>query len=214
MSKTKQHTIYRLTDGSKVVGVTTLIGAFVPKPALYRWYYKQGCEGKDPFKMLDQAGTIGTIAHYLIECHLKRIKPELADYSKNDIEKAENAFVAYLEFEKQNNIEVIANELQLASEKYLYGGTCDLIAKVNGITTLMDFKTSSGLWPDMRIQLAAYKNLLIEHGYDIQQVHLLRIDKETGEFHHHKLENLDSEWELFKLFLQAYPLKNKIWGDK
>jgi hypothetical protein len=209
--KTKVHTRYKLEDGTPVPGATTVIG-ILDKPALINWAWKLGLEGKDYKKVRDTAASIGTIAHYLAECDIKNEKPDLSEYSPNDVDKAETAFLAWLEFKNQNHLEPIASELQLVSETHKYGGTIDLYAKLNGGgECLIDLKTSSGLWPEMRLQMAAYKNLLIEHGKTVSNVHLLRIDKETGEFNHHRIGDLSEEWEMFKHLITVYNLKQKVW---
>jgi len=209
--KTKVHTRYKLADGTPVPGATTVIG-ILDKPALINWAWKLGLEGKDYKKVRDTAASVGTIAHYLVECEIKNEKPDLSEYSPKDIDKAETAFLAWLDFKKNNHLEPIASELQLVSEAHRYGGTIDLYAKLNGSgSCLIDLKTSSGLWPEMRLQMAAYKNLLEESGRKVDDVHLLRIDKETGEFNHHRIGNLMQEWEMFKLLIEVSRLKKIIW---
>jgi hypothetical protein len=42
--KTKQHTIYKLADGSRVPGVTTIVG-MKAKPQLIDWANRIGLEG-------------------------------------------------------------------------------------------------------------------------------------------------------------------------
>ncbi len=63
----------------------------------------------------------------------------------------------------------------------------------------------------MRLQIASYRQLLIENGHEVGEVHLLRIDKESGEFNHHKIGDLKNEWEMFKYLIKVYDLKKKIW---
>jgi len=213
MSKTKVHTVYKTKEGQRVAGVTTILG-ILAKPALIHWAWNLGLKGEDYRKVRDTAGSIGTIAHYLVECDLRGIEPDLGDYSKNDIEKATTAFGAFLDFKKAHNLKPIELELALVSEKYKYGGSIDCYCELDGKLTLLDFKTSKGVYPGMRCQVAAYKNLMKEHGYKVEQVDLLRIDKVSGEFHHHKLDNLAIEWKFFKGLVQIYPLKKVIWDKK
>mgnify|MGYP001603574069 CR=1 FL=1 len=207
---TKTHIVYKKKDGTIVAGVTTILG-MLDKPALLNWAWELGTRGLDYRKVRDKAASIGTIAHYLIECHLMNEKPDLSDYTPNDINKAETAFLAYLDFEKKYHLQIIQSEFPLVSEFYGFGGTIDCYCKLDGKPALLDFKTSSGLYPEMRCQVAAYQNLLIENGHTVEEVHLLRIDKETGEFNHHTFKDLQLEWELFKLLAKAYPLKKILW---
>lgn len=78
--KTKIHTVYKTADGKRVPSVTTILG-ILNKPALLDWAWRMGCEGQDYKAVRDNAGDIGTLAHYLILCHLKGEKPETQDYS-------------------------------------------------------------------------------------------------------------------------------------
>ena len=203
---------YYTKDGVLVVGVTTVLG-IIAKPNLIHWAWKLGMDGKDYRQVRDSAADIGTLAHYLIKCHLKKEEPDLKSYSQVNIDKAKKAFEAFLEFEKRNNMQPIIIEQSFVSDKNFYGGTPDWYGKVNGKLTLVDFKTSKGLYPEMRLQLAAYGKLLEENGHKVEDTHLLQIDKETGEFHHHIVNDLEESWKLFYLLLQAYPIKKKLWKD-
>lgn len=208
--KTKVHQRYYQKDGTHVPGSTTILG-MLDKPALLNWAWELGMKGEDYRKVRDNAANIGTIAHYLIECHLTGETADLTDYSPANVEKAENAVIAYFDFEKAHGLKNIFSEKQLVSEKYLYGGTIDCYAELDGKPSLLDFKTSKGVFPEMKVQVASYANLLVEHGYPVESVHILQINKETGEFVHHRMGDLTEEWELFKILAQAYPVKQKIW---
>lgn len=210
MKKHKVHTRYKLKDGTPIAGTTTIIG-ILAKPALINWAWKLGCQGIDYKKVRDTAGDIGTIAHYLIQCHLKAEKADLTDYPQESIDKARVAFQAFLDFEKQHDMKPILVEGQLVDAKLLYGGTIDFYGTIDGKLTLLDFKTGSGLWPEMRLQVAAYRNLLQVNGHRVDSVQLLRIDKNTGEFHHHMLNELSEAWHMFKLMIPVARLKNKLW---
>ena len=65
------------------------------------------------------------------------------------------------------------------------------ICVANGLV-LLDYKTSNGVYSDMLIQLAAYKNLWEENRPDLPITggcHLLRFAKERGDFAHHYFKN-------------------------
>lgn len=55
---------------------------------------------------------------------------------------------------EDHKVEPILSEVTLYGDGY--AGTCDLIAKVDGILTTIDFKTSKTIQPSMFFQLAAY----------------------------------------------------------
>jgi len=98
--------------------------------------------------------------------------------------------------------------MELVSELYKFGGCPDAIGKIDGKLTLVDWKTSNSVYPDMLIQLAAYKQLWEENFPDrpLYGFHLCRFSKEHGDFAHHYYSELNDAWEQFKLFRQAYDL--------
>jgi len=207
------HAVYKLSNGIRVPSVTTVLN-LLSKPALIHWAWQLGIEQKDYRKVRDQAAEIGTIAHEMIRCHLKNVDFDSSEYAPVDIDKAENAFIAYLDWEKLNHVCSICIEQQFVSENYRFGGTIDLYADLNkqGMA-LIDFKTSSGVYPEMKVQVACYAHLLIENGYKIDNIHLLRIGKEDGMFQDHQLgttADLDDHWELFKHLRNAYDYHKKV----
>lgn len=209
---TKVHTVYKV-NGKRVPSVTTIL-SILNKPALLNWAWECGLAGDDYKKIRDKAANIGTIAHEMIEKHLLKEEFDPSKYPQVDIDKAETAFLAFLEWEQAYQIKPVIVEGKFVSQELKTGGTCDLVADTKEGLILIDLKTSSGIFPEMRLQVAAYAYMLKENGHDIKQVHILRIDKEDGSFHHHKLgtpETLSDEWEMFKLLRQVYGLKNKIW---
>lgn len=228
-SKTKAHTQYKTSDGRVVPSVTTIINDSLGwnKQQLIAWARKLALAGTDPNKVKEESADIGTLAHYLIQCHLQGIKPDTSQYSPAQVDKAENCFLAYLEWEKAHVQEVIATERQLVSEQYGYGGTADLIAVVDGNIAIVDYKSSNGLYPEYRIQVAAYIHAYMENYLNVLQDavkcssspsaafvrgHLLQLGKEDGSFTHHVLGDLEAEWEVFQHCLAIYELKRRVVG--
>ena len=63
---------YKLKDGTKVSGVTTILkNCGWSADALIGWAYNQGRDGKDRFETSKDAADIGTLVHERIECYLK-----------------------------------------------------------------------------------------------------------------------------------------------
>lgn len=208
--RTKAHQVYRNGSGEVVPGATTVLSV-LNKPALVKWANKLGLQGIDSSKYVDKMASIGTIAHYLIECHLKGEKPDLGEYSKNDIDKAENALLKFFQWESENKFNVISSELKLTTDDY--GGTIDCYAMVNGKKCLVDFKTSKAIYDEHFHQLAAYKNLLEVNGYEVEQVKILRIGRDENEgFEERSGNKLDIYFELFKHCLEIYKLQKILKG--
>ena len=209
--KDKIHTVYKLKNGKKVPGVTTII-SILAKPALIHWAWDLGTKGVDYRKFRDDKADIGSLAHYLIMCYLKKETPDTSDYSKKQIDQAENCIISFFEWEKMHSFEPILIESPLVSEKYKFGGTPDLLAKINGEYCLIDFKTGKGIYVnDMFPQLAAYSHLLQENNYKITNSRILRIGREESEgFEERLIQDIEPYWEIFKNCLSIYNIRRRL----
>jgi len=208
--KTRTHTVYKLADGTKVPSVTTVLG-ILSKPALIHWAWELGTQGLDYRAVRHQAADVGTLAHYLIMCYLKGEEPDTSEYSQKDIDQAENCLIKYWDWLKGHDIEPILVEEPLVSEQYRYGGTIDCLARCNRELWLIDHKTGPAIYPEMFYQLAAYKQLLQETGYEVNDCRILRIGRdEIGDFEERIAPNLDTAWEIFLRCLDIYTLQKKM----
>lgn len=225
--KTKAHTKYTLRDGTIVPSVTQVLNETLAwnKQALIAWARKLALAGTDPSKAKEEAADIGTLTHYLIQCHLQKVEPDTSQYSPANLEKAQNCFQAYLEWEEAHVQAVIATERQLVSELYGYGGTADLIAVVDGNIAIVDYKSSNSIYPEYKIQIAAYIHAYEENYLNVLRDaakcvnrpsaafvkgHLLQLGKEDGSFVHYALGDLSAEWEVFQHCLAIYKLRRRI----
>lgn len=219
--KTKAHKRYRLkpTDqfpkGEIVPGVTTILGGQLAwnKNSLIAWARREALAGRDPDKIRDEAADSGTCTHYLVECHIKGIEPDLKDFTQNQIDKGETGFLAFLEWEKENALEYVHIELPVVSEQWRYGGIVDMVAKKNGQLWLLDLKTSKAIYAEHKIQVAAYRNAYEEQSANsIQQCHIIQLNKETGGFQHHHLNNDEvlMGWMVFRHCRELYDLQKKF----
>ncbi len=208
--KTKAHTRYKRANGVIVPGVTTVIGQSLGwnKQVLMAWQRRELLAGNDPDKIRDQAADIGTLAHFMVECHVKGLQPDTSEFSAADIDRAENGFLGFLEWEDQYKPEYVGSEIQMVSEVHGFGGTADFIARLGNRLVLLDLKTSRGVYIDHKIQVAAYKYAYEEQtGQTIDQVHVLKLDKNTGAFEHVPVPNQEIE-NCFLIFLHCLALYN------
>jgi hypothetical protein len=95
---------YFSKNGTLLPGVTTVLGV-LDKRALVPWANKLGLAGIDVKDYVDTLATVGTIAHEMILCHNKGTKFESNGYAPDLIDKAENAFLSYLEWAKGHTID-------------------------------------------------------------------------------------------------------------
>lgn len=204
---------YKLVDGKRVPGVTTIIGRFKDSGGLIYWAFDQGKaaergEINSLYDKRDEAASLGTIVHEMVETHIDKKDYAVPGWLTDEqIEQVNRSYGAYFEWHNQSNMEFIEQEMPLVSEKYKYGGCPDAVAMVNGKLCLIDWKTSNGIYPDYLIQIAAYKNLWEENrDTKIEGFHLCRFSKDYGDFSHHYYPELGDAWEQFKLFRQAYDI--------
>jgi len=218
-SKTKAHTRYKTAAGVPIPGVTTVNNQLGwNKGALIAWARNTALAGLDPDKVKDEAADIGSLAHFMIECYLKGTRADTADFTENQIAKAENCFLAFLEWNKNYQFKCIESEIPLISEKYFYGGTIDYVATPTigpdaGKVFLLDFKSSKGIYAEAFIQVAAYCHLWKQNRpQKIECVRILKLGKEDGSFEDHRVlpEKLTMGWEIFQHCRALYDLQKKF----
>jgi len=208
--KSKAHIVYKTADGKRVPGTTTITG-LLAKPFLIPWANKLGLEGIDSTKYRDEAAEVGTLAHKMIECYLSGEALDEKEYSATDWDLAINAVLKFYEWEKQNDIRVVESELPLVSEINLYGGTIDCICELDGKLVMLDFKTSKAIYDENFVQLAAYRELAKEHGYDIEECRVLRIGRdETEGFEERVIKDTAKYYSIFRHLLGIYNLKKEL----
>ena len=211
-NRVKAHAKYSLQDGTLVPGVTTVLG-ILNKPALVPWANKLGLQGIEVGKFVDDKAAIGTLAHQMIADYLRGETTDTSEYSKMQIEQAENAVLSFLEWEKSHKLQPILVEEPMVSERHGFGGTVDLIASLNDEPELclIDFKTSKGIFPEMFVQVAAYRELALEHELDVRKVRILRIGRTDDEgFEDKPVNHLAQRWELFLHCLAIYNLNKEL----
>ena len=208
--RSKAHIRYRLEDGTRVPGVTTILGVLA-KPALIGWANRMGLEGIDTTKYRDAAASVGTLIHYMVECDLRGIEPDLSDYSPNEIDKAENGFLKYLEYRNEHILGPVFIEKPMVSEEHHYGGTVDFYGLEDGVPTLLDFKSGKAIYSEMLIQAVAYRQLVLEQDCPVERLRILRIGRSEDEgFETRTVGHIEEQWEIFKHCLGIYRLKKQV----
>lgn len=216
----RPHGGYFLKDGTRVPGVTSILSRFKDSGGLLWWAFEQGkaCQRGEIASLYDkrdEAADAGTLAHLMVEHHLNgEPMPDVTKQSADIVAHATQGFENYKRWERDNKITIFAQEMQLVSEQYRYGGSPDAIGQDSaGKICMIDFKTSSGLYVDFLVQVAAYCILWDENHPELAingECHILRFSKEHGDFHHHSWSDLSDAKEQFLLFLRAYELDKKL----
>lgn len=172
--------------GEEYWSVTTIIGGGVPKPALLPWGIKMVAEGavdaieylpkmveqdRDaavkflkgmPYAKRDAAGDLGTLVHAWIEAYsLNKPMPKPPAPVKPYLE-------AFQRFLKDFEPTFTATEASVYSRSQKYAGTLDSICSLTLPLALplasgsgsyvLDAKTGKGVYPEVGLQLAAYRH--------------------------------------------------------
>ena len=158
------------------------------------------------------AASMGTIAHKYAEDYIKNKTPEKPINEK--IRKATDSFELWA-----TNVEFIKSEQKVYSKRYNYAGTFDALVKIKkGIdmpkgTYIIDLKTSSALYPEYYLQLAAYL-LAYQEEYPEEKINggaLIRIGKDGSFEIKYKLDKkeINQDKEAFLAALDLYGWLNK-----
>lgn len=199
--------------GKFVPGVTSILQC-IAKPALMPWaigitrdyWLAQVNQGRTDFqkihkeswtaskKITKDAANIGQNVHAYAEAFFKKL--ELPVLETDQAKRGVEAFHKWMDV---HNIEVLASERRVFSKEHYYAGTCDFVAKIDGILGVGDIKTSSGIYPEMRLQTAAYQHALEEEKSMKFEVRwIVRFDKKTGEFEAKPFYDFDLDFTGFK----------------
>lgn len=192
----KTHRYY--LDGKQMTGCTTILGV-IAKPQLISWASNQAVDYIDSkateffnnptkFKEImeeartayakkrDKAADAGTAVHEEIEQYIKCRMHGIDFFSDNE---QVNHFKAWAE---KYDVEFVASEEQVYSEKLFVAGTYDFACIIDGRKYLGDLKTANGLYPEYFYQCAAYRMMAEEMGQtDFAGSILVRIGRD-GKF--------------------------------
>jgi hypothetical protein len=211
---------YTNAAGQKIPGVHDVTGRYKDTKGLMHWIHQEGLKGNvNPYA---SAADIGTAVHKMCELDLKgaptreiEAVPHQMLSIPDDIDKAWQSFRAFQEWRREHHVQAIAFEESLVSETVQYGGTLDVIAFVDGVRSLIDFKTckdASRVFLEQRIVMAAHGNLWREKHPDlpIHAFHLINLPKDGSRPGHHSFADLSPEWEMFTLQLDCWRIEKGL----
>lgn len=116
-------------------------------------------------KALDKAADVGTQVHALIEWNLRRTLGQKVGQEPRVVDDAQWAFMAFQDWAGSVSLKPKYIEQMVWSRTYGYAGTMDLLAEVNGVLTLVDFKTGKSIYGEAHLQNVAYQVALDEMGH-------------------------------------------------
>ncbi|MCX7336321.1 MAG: PD-(D/E)XK nuclease family protein [Hyphomicrobiales bacterium] len=178
--RTPRH-LYYFNGSGPWPGVTTVTD-ILDKPALTKWHRTQVAEAAiaNAERLLAdrESGNVEAAIAYLLAIRTEgtngrergtRIHAALESVLRREPLSVEDrdmpAVAGARAWLNEHSVRPLEVEAYLIHETLGYGGTCDLIAEIDGEVTLVDWKSSKSVaWPDgrvyaeMRLQLAAYAN--------------------------------------------------------
>lgn len=145
--------------------------------------------------ILQAAADKGTAVHSAIEFFLKY---GIAEYP----EQHKGYFDAFLCWYRDNNPEIILTESMTYHKQLLYAGTVDLVAKVNGLNTLIDYKTTTVIHDMLTtVQLEAYQRALATNEVKVEQKAILQLRQDgTYSFKVYQANDLEA-WKTFSALI-------------
>ncbi len=194
-------------DGKPIPGVTSITGRMIRKIGIERWRESVGTAAAN--KRLKEGGAIGTAIHDLCEAVNHQIVAGQNIMVDTDDEMVYNAVQGYVwwAMEKIGDIKYI--EQKVASEKYMYGGKCDLVAKVDGGEGYRVIDIKSGTYrpeADTGLQVAAYDHALTEMGLvdELDNPIALHVKRDGSEVEAIEFKDPQGDFEAFVHFRAAY----------
>lgn len=204
--------------GKFVPGVTTILSC-INKPALVQWsagmasdYWRNAVKTRTDLdaihkeaksahrKKVSEAADIGSNVHEYAEMFFKK---KDTPFLKTD--QAKRGVEAFHKWMDAHKIEILSSERRVFSKEFYYAGTCDFVAKIDGVMGVGDIKTSSGIYPEMRLQTAAYQHALEEEkGIKFPVRWIIRFDKKDGNFEAKSFYNFDLDFSGFRAALDLH----------
>ena len=216
---------YKL-EGEVIPSVTTVLGV-IAKNALISWAANTAISSVrdqwEPGKSYDElqiqailesgrlahqkrkvdAGAMGIFIHNWVEKHIRGENPAMPVNPE-----MQKAVLGFIDWEKKHSVKFLVSEQIIFSKKYRYTGKLDFICEIDGKLYLGDLKTSSGIYPEMFIQTAAYRYAREEEFANEKYAGqlIIRIDKKLGDFEFAVCRDRDTYWRQMVGFIAALKL--------
>jgi hypothetical protein len=170
---------YYDTNGEFVPSVTTILEAYPKDAHFFKWLKEVG---SDADAIRDEAGRRGSVVHQLTEQYDAGEEVSLLNMDGNlQYKMLEwSMFERYVEFSTRFKPEILMSEQNFVNSFLGFAGTLDRVIKMNGLTYLIDIKTSNVIHDSYWLQLAAYRELLLQNnGMEVDFVGILHLNAKT-----------------------------------
>lgn len=172
--------IYYNSEGIIVPRVTDILSKTIHVDALMTWANRLGFRKLVYEEELNKAANIGSTAHSAIE-----------EFLRNRILTDNVCFKGFKKWfdmiSSKCVVEIVGIEDQLVCQ--YFGGTYDLLIRINGKVYLVDFKTSNYVGYKYFLQLSAYRYMLYyQKGINIDGCIILQLNKKYPNFSEYVLD--------------------------
>jgi hypothetical protein len=111
----------------------------------------------------DKAADVGSLVHKYVEDYIgwtqvllgTGVQGKKPGLPVNEV--LARSVAQFHEWEKEHKVKFLLSEQPVYSKEFKYAGTLDFICKIGGKLYCGDLKTSSGIYPEYKAQLAAYR---------------------------------------------------------
>lgn len=167
----------------------------------------------------EKAGSIGTAAHNWLEgywhqkIHASASGETFALPPLPEDSQVRNCAEAAIKWMAEYDIKPLLIEKPVYSRIYQVAGRMDKLAWINGVLTVVDWKSSSAIYPEYRFQISAYLFIYEEEtGQRVEGAWLVRLGKHDGEFEakYFSRAELEPDWQAFIAALTLYRRKQVL----
>ena len=143
--------------GKYYPSVTTVLDVYPKGWGFTQWLKDLGSNADEVVKRAQEQGTI---IHDAIDLLVKGEKLEWFSGEKDNYTLAEwQMILKFVDFYKTFNPIVISSEESMVSDELEFGGTLDLVCKIDGEVWYVDHKSGKGIYKTNKIQGATYQQL-------------------------------------------------------
>lgn len=175
-----EHFYLSSISGKWLPSVTEILSVYPKGDAYYMWLKQVGMNAS---QILKEAVEIGSNVHAAIDQYVKSGELSYLNSEGRELFKWEEweLICKAMEFFKIYQPEIIAHEFSFACDELGFGGTIDMICKINGKTYLIDYKSGNSVYESHFLQISAYRkaweNLNMQ--YPIDELGILHLKAQT-----------------------------------
>jgi hypothetical protein len=159
-------------------------------------------------RLANEAADVGKQVHALIE-HAVRTQLGESVEAPTVTDEALFIFAGWADWAKRVGLKPIMAEGRVFHAAANYCGTFDLLAEVDGRPAILDWKSSPKIYPERRMQSAAYRAALLNMGFhEPLDGYIVTLPRDGGEIEMGRLEDCGPDmlgaWQAFESCLSLY----------